>query len=525
MKYSLLFLLPALFITVSCWQQAKSSNEEKVPVSPSTDTLKPFGTYLHFDTIPYTAADLVTPGRGVYEWMGQNSVDVPEAGKSTRPLDAYFRFAWNDFEDEKENNFDWSMFDKQINNAIDNHQTFSFRIMPTCAVCTAKKINGASIQYPLWLHNKMQNEKAKDWIAQNNMWEPNWNSASYLNAWKALNAALNDHINSSSYKGIAYKSVIYFIDASGWGNFGEWHNAFVINSPSDYPEGTEPTIATLDSLISYQLHAYEHFFMVAFPGMWDGHQLRNTWVDPAVGYYASFARNAAGPLGYRRDNLGDISHYIDKNWGINNPTVFNNVAFDTVIENRYRYALVTGEPIPNGNPVNGCDYGDMENQVRKYHVTSFANGNFAEYNKPCMQENIRAASKACGYRLQISSGSISSRIISGDSFRIMLNWCNAGIAPVYESWKVQFELRDGNNVIQTWNSSFNPRLFLPGTKSVADNFLLPPVHAGSYKLFIIIRDPNGYRQPLLLANNNAPGDNGYFIADLLVINTNKKSGR
>ncbi|MBS1933305.1 MAG: DUF4832 domain-containing protein [Bacteroidetes bacterium] len=525
MKYSSTFFLPAIFVIVSCWQQVKSSNEAAVSsVQFVIDTLKPFGTYLHFDTIPFNDPDLISPGRGVYQWMGLNSVDIVE-GKKILPQDAYYRFTWNEFEDEKENVYNWSTFDAQINKAIDNRQKFSFRIMPTCTVCSGKKINDASIQYPLWLHNKMQNENVKDWVTKYKMWEPNWNSSTYLNAWKALNVALNDHINTTTYKNVAYRNVIYFIDASGWGNFGEWQNSYVTDSPSDYPQGAEPTVATFDSLIAYQLHSYPDFLLVAFPGVWDGHQLKNTWVDPAVGYYATFARNNAGPLGYRRDNFGALDNYIDNNWGINNPVVFNNVAFDTVIRNRYKYAMVTGEPIQNGNPVNGCDYGDLVSQVRKYHVSSFANGNFAESDRVCMRNNVRLASKTSGYRLQIKSGSISSTVSVGDSIHLLLNWYNSGIAPVYENRKVQFELRSDSTVLQTWVSSFNPRLFLPGIKSFTDYLTLQnSVQAGSYQLYIIINDPNGYRQPLLLMNTNVQSDGSYFISKLIITDANKKSG-
>jgi hypothetical protein len=531
MKYSSLFFLPVLFIFVSCWQQAQSSDET---VSSSTsiavDTLKPFGRYLHFDTIPVGGKDILSPGRGAYSWSGQYHVEIPYlpvALSQTAPLDAYYRFWWAQFEDSVKNNYNWSAFDEQIDSAISKRQKFSFCIMPTCPVCETKKISGATMHYPLWLHNAMQSETAKDWISlSSNMWEPNWNSNTYLSAWKSLNVALNAHIDSASYKGVAYKNVIYFIDASGFGSYGEWQNSFVIKNSSDYPEGTQPSAATLDSLIAYQLHVYNKYWVVALPGVWDGNQLSNTLVPPEVGYWASTAKNDAGLLGYRRDNFGDISKYIDNKWGINNPVTYKGISFDTVIRNRYKYAPVTGEPIQDGGNPSGelpCDYAELANQIKKYHVTSFGNGNYNAHSLTCMQYNVVAASKACGYRLQIKSGSISSVISTDSSFAVMLNWSNIGIAPTYENWNVEFELRNEKTVVQKWVSAFSPKLFLPGTKSVTDHFQLSPsTAAGNYSLYIIIRDPNGYRQPLPLANTNMLNDGSYLISKLNIVSSGKK---
>jgi hypothetical protein len=518
MKY---YFIPSvlLIVTISCWQHSSATDDEKNVVNNFADTGEVNGSETRYDTIAFGNTDLISPGRGAFQWIGQNRVHIPEEGSNKVPLDAYYRFLWNDFEDQKKGSYDWSAFDAQINTAIQNGQKFAFRIMPTCVTCRTKLIGNAGIQYPEWLHNKMQSEAVKDWVTPlGNMWEPNWNSTNYLNAWKALNVALNTHIDTSSYNGVAYKNVIYFIDASGWGNFGEWENSFVVKSNSDYPDGAQATTETLDSLISYQLHVYNSFWFVAFPGVWDGNQLRNTMVPPEVGFWASSARNNAGPLGYRRDNFGALDKYIDNNWGINNPTRYNGVAFDTVIRHRYRYAPVTGEPIEQESTTNGCDYGELEEQVRKYHATSFGNGNYAESSQDCMRKNVRAASKASGYRIHIKSANIPGTISSGSSFTLRLRWNNIGITPTYENWSVQFELRNSLTVLQTWRSSFSPTLFLPGTRIVTDTLALDAgIKTGSYSLYLIIRDPNGYRKPLPLANPNMQEDGSFLLSNISVV--------
>ncbi|MBS1933765.1 MAG: DUF4832 domain-containing protein, partial [Bacteroidetes bacterium] len=477
----------------------------------------------NLDTIAYSNTDLISPGRGVYVWSGQNMVNVPSASTNTNPLDAYYRFQWNQFEDKTQGSYNWSAFDAQINSAISSGQKFSFGIMELCSACSGSSVGGGTLYYPTWLHNAMQAESTPDWITpQTGMWVPNWNSPTYLSAVKNICVALNNHINSTSYNGVPYKNVIGFIDIRFYGDFGEWHAAEIVSSNSDYPSGTKATVATLDSLISYQIHAFENFSMVTLIAAFDGNQLANTMTDPAVGYFALTTKNSWGKLGWRRDNFGDLcDSYIDW-WTDQNNTTYNGIKFSDSIMARYKYAPVTGEPY-QGCASNGSittDYGDLERQVRLDHATSFGNGNYSEYSNSSMQNNIRAASKACGYRLQVKSGTIGSLSV-GNSFPLTLNWSNIGITPTYENWNVQFELRNGSTVLQTWTSSFNPRLFSPGTKTVTDNLTLSSsIATGTYNLYLIIRDPNGYRKPLALANANVLSDGSYLLSSVVVGSSN-----
>ena len=53
-----------------------------------------------------------------------------------------------------------------------------------------------------------------------------------------------------------------------------------------------------------------------------------------------------------------------------------------------------------------------------------------------MQSNIRAASKAAGYRLILEGGDISPVVSSGETFFYQFEWKNIGAAPTYENWDV-----------------------------------------------------------------------------------------
>jgi len=128
---------------------------------------------------------------------------------------------------------------------------------------------------------------------------------------------------------------------------------------------------------------------------------------------------------------------------------------------------------------------DLENEVRGLHLSQFSNVN----GTSASQNNFIAASRACGYRLQIESG-------SSDGDTITLNWANVGIAPVYEKWDVY---------INGIKSSIDLTKLLPGNLSVKDT--VPA--ADSYS--VVIKDPTGVRKPLPLANAGRQSDGSYKI--------------
>jgi len=100
--------------------------------------------------------------------------------------------------------------------------------------------------------------------------------------------------------------------------------------------------------------------------------------------------------------------------------------------------------------------------------------------------------------------------ISGST--VTLNWINTGIAPVYENWDVYLEVRSGTTAVWSGMTSFKPKFFQPGTTSVTAT--LGTIAPGSYSLYVIVKDPMGYRKPLPLANTNRQADGSYKVADI-----------
>lgn len=510
-SHGLSFFVFTLIIAAGC------KNSQSTPVA----------TTLSFKLVPYDDDDILAPGRGAEQWHDQDRVRITADSANIKRLDKYYRFSWKDI--EKENGiYEWSAFDREINDAIRNKQKFGFGIMPAYPGGSSELTeNGATLFYPLYLHGQMQSEPVKDWISPiSKMWVPNWNSESYLSAMERLNQAINNHLDTGSFEGIKYKKVINYIDIRGYGSYGEWHSHEIAENMSGYPPETRATPASLIRIINAHVKKFSNYPLVIMFNAFDGNRLNNTKTAPEVAYHALTVRNNWGLIGWRRDNWGALDDYI-RQYTDRNKITFNGMRFDTAIMNRYKYAPVNGEPIPGGSFKDGCDYGDMEEQVKRYHASLIGNGNFSDYSQYCMQENIRKAFKAAGYRLILEGGDISPAINPGQPFTVLLQWKNIGVAPTYEDWTVLFELKDTNNK-KVWSdtSQFNPKLFIPQPDftTITDHFTFPGnLAAGNYNLNLIIKDTNDYRQPLPLAIAGRNNDGSYTLKTITI--SSKHSGK
>ena len=118
-----------------------------------------------FRQIPFEDPDLLAPGRGAEQWHDQNRVNIGGDESDTKRLDKYYRFSWKDIE-VGYREYDWTLFDQEINDAIKHRQKFGFGIMPVYpGGSSALVANGATLFYPVYLHNQMQSEPVQDWIS------------------------------------------------------------------------------------------------------------------------------------------------------------------------------------------------------------------------------------------------------------------------------------------------------------------------------------------------------------------------
>lgn len=483
----------------------------------------------NFQVKPWSNAEINAPGRGAQFWNSVywDNVWAPQVPNGvTTGQSSYRRFLWADMESGQgtytflaANN----SLDLYFRQAISRGETFSFGIMPVCEMCTFN-YDGARAGYPQYLHNLMQSETVKDWKSSGGVWIPNWNSENYLSRYEALLDTIAKFIANRSYNGIPYSSVLEYIDVRGYGNYGEWHNYPYYK---EIPTAAAATTTTLKRIIDAHSTYFPNNPLILMEGLFV--PVAASYVPLEVAYYGMTSSNKHGLFGWRRDNLGEATE--DKRLA-NNVDSYNGYRFDTAIVNRYKYAMVTGEPINGGSQyknAKGVAYYDLRREINLYHIAGFGNGNFpqADIASTAVRDTLREAFKITGYRLNLTGGSMNSTLYQNSSFNITLKWRNAGNAPLYQKrWKVTYQLLDANNVVvQSWNSVFNPYLYLPSPTDsvVSDNLTLGniPVASG-YKITIKIIDTTGYLPPLPLAMNTPArnADGSYTLRSKISVAAN-----
>lgn len=485
------------------------------------DSKPPTSITFSFQPIAYSDIDIVSPGRGSNEWHGSQSVRIPNPDVETSQLDSYFRFLWSDIE-SNDGNYSWDVFDSKIKMCIDRGQKMSFGIMTICTSCKTRSgtvlVENALLQYPIDLHNQMQKEDNPDRIYNNqsgtNFWIPNWNSKLYLSRFSKLLKEISRHLDTGSYKGVKYDLVISTVDVRGYGNWGEWHTwPWNIDGslPNYVKQGDEKSLI---NIIKSHLEAFPNYRLINLVGLF-------TQPVENVAFFGLNAKNKVGFLGWRSDHWGNykVENYV-KDEIVNNRRLYNGVFLRKIILDRWKIAPVIGEPLESYQIISdnfrNCGYYNLSEEVKAFHVSQLSNGNIANANLLCVQENVRAASKVTGYRLVLNGGHVSWERKMNSKLKIELDWSNIGIAPVYEDWDVFFQLRDLKNCL-VWEgkSKFSPTLFLPGKHNQSDEFSIDArLRRQNYTLNLIIKDKFLYRNPLPLAIKGRNKYGGYYLGQI-----------
>jgi hypothetical protein len=474
-------------LTVIDNKNASDTKTLKVTVKPSS-----VQTTIQF-TPSQRTDDYVRPGAGAEQWHGANTVNIPVEGVDTPRADVYYRMTWNKIETDKDV-YNFAYLDSLMNGAIDRNQKFGFGVMTTFPDNIAENgmilyDNGYSA-YPLYFHNLMQSEVAKDFRTNGKgattgpgAWIPNCNSQFYIARLRALNLAINNHLETGSYKGVVYKDIINYVDLRGYGSWGEWHSGDIVEDVKQYPAGTRPTLATLKAIVDAHTQTFQNFPLVAMIAAFDANYLPLIMNPPEIADYILSASNKYGPIGWRRDQWGAtdsyLSAYLENNDRIVNPGR---------IMDRWKTARIVGEP-----PGWAQSYNNLQAQVRLYHAHSFGNGNYGIAFSTSEKNYVRAAAKDAGYRLSIVNGSFKTGINE-----LTVNWTNIDRAPTLDQWKVIFEFRQGSAVVRSHTSSFQPRSFI-GTKAVTETISGGAIPPGVYDLWVRIVPVSGYGRDLPLA--------------------------
>jgi len=476
-------------------------------------------------------------GTGAVQLLDPDVLDANGNPTAFSEAGAYRRFTWADLEGNTQGSYKFSPGNKLYDffaTHMAQKRLVSFGIItayPDFIIggnCggfhegnyIANPANGvlAGCPYPTYVHQGMQNESStKDWVTYNcrgrgdncspnyGDWIPNYNSPTYLSRLDALHAALVNWFNTTTIAGTLVKNAVGYIDLRGVGSWGEWHHGCIVdNVDTMEAAGTFPTDATFHSIIDSYRTRYANFQLVAMLAAFDknhanGAGFDNTQIPATIGQYIMDNGNAYGNIGIRRDQWGDpmgYYHLIENNSPISGPPT------------RYLTAPIGGEP--PGYAVS--DMIEFPTQAQTQHASVVGNSNYGGMTGQA--GNMRTAYKMMGSILRPTIGTLT---LDPNQLVIQLTWRNFGLTPHYrKGWRVTFEIRNTNNsVLWTSNpvSSFDPYLKLPNTDyPVTDSWPRPVIASGTYRLHMIVRDPNGYLEPLQLAIKGRQTDGSYILS-------------
>lgn len=515
-----------------------------------------------------SSTDFTRPqNRGTATWQGEgpgnNGFPTPTSSSTFSDIvDRYDRFTIADIStNSPANNYSYNLsgtgdqgVDAEFNAAIDAGGKIGFGIHFQCGFCgghgagtqfdAARSVNAYCI-YPTWWHAAMQADAVKDFSWNNqgsNEWAPNINGTTFQGLWRNLWTNWINHINTTSHfsaklnRNVFYWEVVNYIEVSGYGQTGEWTNTpYAGASGHDGvwpgPVGTEPTVAGYDSLIGIVARIGHQFRVIAQIGTFDCNYLnQNTHIPKDVGWFALQLKTDKGPVGLRRESWGvsDVSQDYLYKWTIGNtntftiPSGFPNAGstfhFDTCLQNRWKYAPIVGEPCCATDNT----FSDFNNnEVGPYHLNGLDNGNSFDFgnaggNAAGYEPNIRAGIRKSGYRIVLTSVSSTSTITSGTAFNITPTLQNVGVAPPYDDWSVVWTLATAPGAVPVWtdstnnpaNTSFIMKGFLPGSATGFTGTYTKAIAAGTYNLYMYVKDPNRYYRNMDIAITNTLNSDG-----------------
>lgn len=460
---------------------------------------------LSFSPLAVSTAN-VRLGSGTTFWQGTRSV-------SSIPSNIhYFRANWPQVQ-TAHSTFNWAIFDAQINAAIDlnDGSQVVLRVVGIDEGYTGNDIAGSRCSYPAFLHTLMQTETVKDWVyGGNNQWVANYNSTHWIGEIDNMFLAFNTHLDNTSHNGVPYRSVIYGIDIMGFGDYFEWHNFGSGWNGSSWagPAGTQATDATQIALIQSNLSRFPNYQLFGNISMVYGDETGNS-----VGAFAFNASNSVGPIGFRSDHTGDAGTFSFEQIKMNSRVV-SGVNFKTAWLNQWKIAPMTGEIIqPGSGSTNGganCHGYNLQNEILTYHYAFFSNVNINSGNA-CEVANLTAAANSSGYAIRPQSGTMSDSIRPLSNLLINLSLINEGITPTYQPWNLTFELRQAGVIKFSFTSTFSLKMFLPGVANITNTFPLGSTFSGTYDLYMVAYDPNGYRKPLPFQITGRGADGAYLL--------------
>ncbi|UQA61264.1 MYXO-CTERM sorting domain-containing protein [Polyangium aurulentum] len=421
-----------------------------------------------FAPAPLEASDMSVqnPWSGLYEWNGQEMIDLPEAAP-----DSYRRFVWKDFEIAKDQ-YDFTKLEARLAEAKEKGQRFSFRL---------RAMTSEGLQVP-------------DYIEQygnysDGLWYPDWNDTNFLGRYRALFQAIGAKYDGDERLG--------YVEIGVYGKWGEGH------SPG--PNGaTDETKKALVDMVVDAFPSHRHIAMS----------------DDEVMLFHALEKSPK--TGWRRDSLGWVHFYKTPEDEFSGDT-----GRWTLFAERWKTAPIVTEfaPWDDSNPDKAREsfFDRALLGVQKFHAAEVSNGNLdvnASELTEAEMEKFAELHWRTGLRPRLVKVEVDTQTGSN---KLSASWENLGTAPAYEHYEVIWGLRDPATKESIWNttSGLDLETLLPteGTPIVVeDAFTIPTQLAGkTLELTVQIVDPTQYRKPLHLVTQGREAEGVYPIGTLTLV--------
>jgi hypothetical protein len=484
--------------------------------------------------IPYSSnTEIPNPQRGQYLDNLQYEPEGYWQGTSFTVNDYCNRYIWNEIEPTTHGTYVFTDIDDDIATAASNGCRFGFRIMFA---------SPSSVTVPTWAQSTGATQDL------DGLYFPIWNNATFLGYVQEMIAALGARYDLD-------ERVAWF-EVSGYGDWGELHvsdeyQSYGLTGPSaansiadlgyyqqdnfDTNGGNQGvcqviTAANITQILQWNVAAFPNTRLVCV--------IQNVEFVRQILLGKNFSGTTLTgtvptiPPGLRYDHLSSNA------WG--GPVFGPNSPWGS--SDWYYLNTSTGGPGPD--PVVAAQANNWQTGP---WMTEFVGGEMAYALSATVrnQQSMTPSNLNNGYTLPLDSTDYqnffdcvmyggyrysAAATLSGST--VTVTWTNWGVAPVYESWKIVYEVRNASNaVVQTVNSSFNLTTGLlaaaqspsytsgtPASASANDTFTLGSLPAGSYTIYVGVlwnhHKPSGVNvqnlAPMALAQTPSRDGNGYY---------------
>jgi hypothetical protein len=423
---------------------------------------------------PFSAPDVINPKRGQFENLLKDLFPQNNLAQSAYPAwsgtqDRGTRYDWRQLQPvdpstlppsaTDDDKYDFSQIDADIATSAAAGKRFHFRVAAFNSCCAVSYPANTNISVPDWLRG-LGGATADHAYGGNTHVIPDWNNNTYLTNTEELIAALGRRYNKDER--------VEWFEFSGYGDFSENHVAFMRDQlalPGPDPGSSVATLgyysqledqyitkASLIRLVDATLQAFPDTQVITAPG--NPEIIKQLFRDSAE------LPSVVKPAGFRNDCLGTydvVSWWASEFWSEYNQ---QNDPILPIMHNRWKTAPVATEWCNFLNGQTEQQYFDKAlRDTINYHVSLIATtGHPYQYSGTSMPLGLftqwSRTAKYSGYRYAMTAATVPDVVEYGGSVPMSVEWTNFGVAPTYDNWQVQYEVRDQSNaVVKTVNSS------------------------------------------------------------------------